>query len=154
MGLGTTRAGGVGGHLRRRCGLPVGFVREKLSLPRTLLVQLAASFAGFVTPPSVGGLAVNVRYLRKSGLPTSGAATSVALSQVVNAVVHAVLLIVFTAATGSASHPNLPIPSWVFIAVGGLAAIVAVCSPCRPPGAGSLREPSRRCGKRGPACSI
>ena len=104
----------------------IGFVRETLSFPRTLLVQLAASFAGFVTPPSVGGLAVNVRYLRTSGLPTSGAATSVALSQVVNAVVHAVLLIVFTAATGSASHPNLPIPSWVFIAVGGLAAIVGV----------------------------
>jgi uncharacterized membrane protein YbhN (UPF0104 family) len=103
-----------------------GFVREKLSFPRTLLAQLAASFAGFVTPPSVGGVAVNVRYLRTSGLPTSGAATSVALSQVVNAVVHAVLLIVFTAATGSASHPNLPIPSWVFIAVGGLAAIVGI----------------------------
>ncbi len=103
-----------------------GFVREKLSFPRTLLTQLAASFAGFVTPPSVGGLAVNVRYLRTSGLSSGGAATSVALSQVVNAVVHAVLLIVFTAATGSASHPHLPIPSWVFIAVGGLAAIIGI----------------------------
>ena len=103
-----------------------GFVREKLSFLRTLLAQVAASFAGFVTPPSVGGLAVNVRYLRASGLPTSGAATSVAVSQVVNAVLHALLLIVFTAATGSASHPNLPIPSWVFIAVGGVAAIVGI----------------------------
>jgi uncharacterized membrane protein YbhN (UPF0104 family) len=45
---------------------------------------------------------------------------------VVNAVMHAVLLIVFTAATGAASHPNLPIPSWVFIAVGALAAIVGI----------------------------
>jgi uncharacterized membrane protein YbhN (UPF0104 family) len=103
-----------------------GFVREKLSFVRTLLAQLAASFAGFVTPPSVGGVAVNVRYLRASGVPTSGAATSVAVSQVVNAVLHAVLLIVFTAATGAASHPNLPIPSWVFIAVGGLAAILGI----------------------------
>src|SRR3954451_20315316 len=65
-----------------------GFVRERLSCPRPVLAQLAASFAGFVTPPSVGGLAVNVRYLRTSGVPTSGAATSVALSQVVNAVLH------------------------------------------------------------------
>jgi uncharacterized membrane protein YbhN (UPF0104 family) len=103
-----------------------GFVRPKLSFPRTLLAQLAASFAGFVTPPSVGGLAVNVRYLRASGLPTSGAVTSVAVSQVVNALVHAVLLIVFTAATGAASHPNLPIPSWAFAAVGGVAAIVGI----------------------------
>lgn len=103
-----------------------GFVREKLSFPRTVLAQLAASFAGFVTPPSVGGVAVNVRYLRTSGLPTSAAATSVAVSQVVNAVVHAVLLIVFTAATGAASHPNLPIPSWVFIAVGVLAVLIGI----------------------------
>jgi glycosyltransferase 2 family protein len=103
-----------------------GFVREKLSFVRTLLAQVAASFVGFITPPSVGGLAVNVRYLRASGVPTTGAATSVAVSQVVNAVLHALLLIVFTAATGAASHPNLPIPSWVFIAVGGLAAILGV----------------------------
>jgi uncharacterized membrane protein YbhN (UPF0104 family) len=103
-----------------------GFVMEKLSFLRTLLAQLAGSFAGFITPPSVGGMAINVRYLRMSGLPSSGAATSVAVSQVVNAVLHAVLLIVFTAATGAASHPNLPIPSWVFIAVGGLAVLVGV----------------------------
>jgi uncharacterized membrane protein YbhN (UPF0104 family) len=103
-----------------------GFVREKLSFARTLLAQVAASFAGFITPPSVGGLAVNLRYLRASGLPMSGAATSVAVSQVVNAVVHALLLALFAAATGAGSHPNLPIPSWVFIAFGGLAGIVAI----------------------------
>jgi glycosyltransferase 2 family protein len=103
-----------------------GFVREKLLFGRTLLVQVAASFAGFITPPSVGGLAVNLRYLRASGLPTSGAATSVAVSQVVNAGVHALLLTVFAAATGAGSHQSLPIPSWVFIAVGGLAVIVGI----------------------------
>ena len=103
-----------------------GFVREKLSFYRTVLAQIAASFAGFVTPPSVGGLAVNVRYLRASGLPTSSATTSVAVSQVVNAVLHAVLLVVFTAATGSASQLSLPIPSWIFIAVGGLAVTIGI----------------------------
>ena len=64
-----------------------GYVRERLSFPRTTLVQLAASFAGFVTPPSVGGLAVNIRYLRKARVSITGAATSVGLSQVVNGVV-------------------------------------------------------------------
>jgi uncharacterized membrane protein YbhN (UPF0104 family) len=103
-----------------------GFVAEKLSFVRTVLAQLAASFAGFVTPPSVGGVAVNVRYLRASKVSLSGAATSVALSQVVNAVLHALLLVVFTAATGASSHPNLPIPSWVFLAVGGLAVLVGI----------------------------
>jgi uncharacterized membrane protein YbhN (UPF0104 family) len=103
-----------------------GFVREKLRLGRTVLAQVASSFVGFITPPSVGGLAVNLRYLRACGLPMSGAATSVAVSQVVNAVVHALLLTFFAAATGAGSHANLPIPSWVFIAVGGLAVVVAI----------------------------
>jgi uncharacterized membrane protein YbhN (UPF0104 family) len=101
-----------------------GFVTESLSFVRTVLAQLAASFVGFVTPPSVGGLAVNVRYLRKSGLTAPGAATSVGTSQVINAVVHAVLLVAFAAATGSSAHDSLPIPGWAFIAVGAIAAVV------------------------------
>ena len=86
------------------------YVRERLSFARTTLVQLAASFAGFVTPPSVGGLAVNIRYLRKARVSIAGAATSVGLSQVVNGVSHVVLLIAFAAATGASAHHSLPIP--------------------------------------------
>ena len=103
-----------------------GFVTEKLSFIRTILAQLAASFAGFVTPPSVGGVALNLRYLRAAKVSVSGAATSVALSQVVSATVHIVLLIIFTAATGASSHPSLPIPSWIFLAVGGLAVVIGL----------------------------
>jgi uncharacterized membrane protein YbhN (UPF0104 family) len=103
-----------------------GFVTEKLSFLRTLLAQVAASFAGFVTPPSVGGAALNLRYLRVAKVSVSGAATSVALSQVVGAGLHVILLIVFTAATGASSHPSLPIPSWIFLAVGGLAVLLGL----------------------------
>jgi uncharacterized membrane protein YbhN (UPF0104 family) len=103
-----------------------GFVTEKLKFIRTVLAQLAASFAGFVTPPSVGGVALNLRYLRAAGVSVSGAATSVALSQVVGAIVHVLLLIVFTAATGASSHPSLPIPSWIFLAVAGLAVLIGI----------------------------
>jgi glycosyltransferase 2 family protein len=100
-----------------------GFVQEKLSFVRTLLVQLAASFVGFVTPPSVGGLAINIRYLRAARVRATAAATSVGAGQVINAAVHAVLLVVFAAATGAASPTSLPIPGWVFIALGLLAAV-------------------------------
>ncbi len=100
----------------------IGYVRERLSFPRTVLVQLAASFAGFVTPPSVGGLAINIQYLRKQRLSTTGAATSVGMSQIVNAVSHVVLLIIFAAATGTTTHHSLPIPGWAFIAIGAAAA--------------------------------
>lgn len=101
-----------------------GYVQEKLLYLRTVLAQLAASFAGFVTPPSVGGLAVNIRYLRQSKLTATAATVSVSVSQVVNSVAHVVLLIVLAAATGAASETSLPIPSWAFIAVGVLAVLI------------------------------
>ena len=100
-----------------------GFVTEKLRYTWTVLVQVASSFAGFVTPPSVGGLALNIRYLRVAKLSPAGAATSVGTSQVINAVVHAVLLVVFAAATGTSTHDSLPIPGWAFIAVGAVAVV-------------------------------
>jgi uncharacterized membrane protein YbhN (UPF0104 family) len=103
-----------------------GYVGERLSYPRTVLAQLAASFAGFVTPPAVGGLAVNLRYLRKSGLRTSGAATSVGLAQLVNGVIHVVLLIAFAAATGVSARHSVPIPGWAFAVLGALGVLISV----------------------------
>lgn len=101
----------------------IGFVREKLSFLRTTLVQLAASFVGFVAPPSVGGLAINVRYLRVAKVSATGAATSVGVSQAVNAVVHALLLILLAAATGVSSRHSLPIPGWAFVVLGAAAVL-------------------------------
>lgn len=103
-----------------------GYVREKLSFGRTVLVQLAASFAGFVTPPSVGGLAVNLRYLRQAKISPANAATSVGMSQAINALSHAGLLIVVAAATGASASTELPIPGWAFLVLGALTAIVLV----------------------------
>jgi glycosyltransferase 2 family protein len=101
-----------------------GFVSEKLVFIRTLGVQLAASFVGFVTPPSVGGLAVNIRYLRQSKISATAATTSVSVSQVVNAVTHVALLLILAAATGVSTSNSLPIPGWAFVAVG----IAALCA--------------------------
>ncbi|MDQ1739194.1 MAG: hypothetical protein QOE53_846 [Pseudonocardiales bacterium] len=103
-----------------------GYVGERLSFVRTVLVQLAASFAGFVTPPAVGGLAVNLRYLRKAGLRTAGAATSVGLAQLVNGVFHVVLLIAFAAATGVSARHSVPIPGWAFGVLGALGVLISV----------------------------
>jgi uncharacterized membrane protein YbhN (UPF0104 family) len=109
----------------------LGYVRERLSFFRTVLAQLAASFTGFVLPAAVGGLAINVRFLQKSGLSTTAAATSVGVNQVVNAVSHVVLLIVFAAAAGTNAEHRLPIPGWAFILLGALAvlALIALAVP-------------------------
>lgn len=101
-----------------------GFVRERLVYIRTLLAQLAASFTGFVVPAAVGGVALNIQYLRKSGVSTTGAATSVAVNQVVAMMSYVVLLVLFGVASGTSTAGHLPIPAWAFIVLG--VAVVAV----------------------------
>jgi uncharacterized membrane protein YbhN (UPF0104 family) len=101
----------------------MGYVRERLPLARTVLAQVAASFAGFVTPPAVGGLTINVRYLQKSGVAAPGIATSLGLSQAVNAALHVVLLLAVAAATGASTNEGLPVPGWAFGVLGGVAGL-------------------------------
>jgi glycosyltransferase 2 family protein len=103
-----------------------GFVRERLSFGRTVLAQLAGSFTGFVTPASVGGLALNVQYLRKAGVSTAGATTSVAVNQVFGLVSYVVLLVLFGVASGTSTRSDLPIPGWAFIVLGVAVAVVAL----------------------------
>ena len=101
-----------------------GYVKEKLSFPRTVSAQLAASFAGFVTPPAVGGLAINARYLQRAGVPPAGIATGLGLSQAVNAASHVALLVAFAAATGVSAGEGLPVPGWAFAVLAALAGLV------------------------------
>ena len=108
-----------------------GYVEEKLNFAHTVLAQVATSFVGFVTPPSVGGLALNLRYLRKADVSITGAATSVGVSQVLNAALHVVLLIGCAAATGASADHSLPIPGWAFVVVGvlGVLALAVLAVP-------------------------
>ncbi|WP_230421388.1 lysylphosphatidylglycerol synthase transmembrane domain-containing protein [Actinomadura soli] len=81
----------------------MGFVPEKLPLGRTVLVQLAASFVKLVAPAAVGGVAVNTRYLQRSGVRPGPAVASVGASQLVGLVTHILLLVLFGFLTGSTS---------------------------------------------------
>jgi uncharacterized membrane protein YbhN (UPF0104 family) len=103
-----------------------GFVTEKLSFIRTALAQVAGSFVTLVTPAAVGGVALNLRFLRKSGVANADAAASVGVAQVFALAVHLTLLITFAVLTGS-SHANaLRPPVWLYIGLGVLAAGVLV----------------------------
>jgi uncharacterized membrane protein YbhN (UPF0104 family) len=100
-----------------------GFVAERLSFVRTLLVQLAGSFVTLVTPAAVGGVALNVRYLQRRKIPGPVAVASVGVSQVVAFVLHILMLTTFAAIAGSAStHPIRP-PTWAYFVVAGLVAV-------------------------------
>jgi uncharacterized membrane protein YbhN (UPF0104 family)/tRNA A-37 threonylcarbamoyl transferase component Bud32 len=100
-----------------------GFVTEKLSFVRTVLVQLASSFVTLVTPAAVGGVALNVRYLQRRKIPGPAAVASIGLSQVVALVLHILLLAVFAAITGAADKNPIHPPTWSYFVVGGLVVV-------------------------------
>ena len=101
-----------------------GFVVERLNLVRTLLAQIAGSFVTLVTPAAVGGVALNIRYLRKAGVNPAAAGSSVGVSQVIGFSLHLILLVIFAALTGTGRSSSLRPPGWAWIAVACVAAVV------------------------------
>ena len=89
----------------------IGGVSQRLSLVPTTQVQLASSFVNRVTPANVGGMALNVRYLQKAGVPSTEAVTGMGLNVVAGGIVHIVLLIVFFAWAGRGGGEGFSIPS-------------------------------------------
>jgi len=100
-----------------------GFVLEKLRFTRTLLAQLAGTFVTLVAPAAVGGVALNLRYLRKAKVAPADAASSVGVSQVIAFGVHMVLLIIFIAVTGGSASTSYRPPSWSYFALAAIAAV-------------------------------
>jgi glycosyltransferase 2 family protein len=101
-----------------------GFVLEKLKFLWTLLAQLAGSFVTLVTPAAVGGAALNIRYLTKSKVASADAASSVGVSQVFAFTLHVLLLVIFIALTGGSHTPAFRPPSWAYIALAVLGAVI------------------------------
>ena len=96
-----------------------GGVPERLPFLPTLAAQLASSFVNRVTPAKVGGLALNVRYLQKAGVPPAGAVTGVGLNMLAGGLVHVLLTIVFVTLAGRSGDSGFKLPS-------GSTALVAV----------------------------
>ena len=101
-----------------------GFVPEKLRLTHTLLAQLAGNFATLVSPPTLGSIAINVRYLQKSGLHPALAAASVGVSGVVTFAIHILLLLGFGVAAGTATDFTFNPPRLAVIVVAAVAVLI------------------------------
>lgn len=101
-----------------------GFVPEKLSFIRTLLAQIAGDFATLVSPPTLGAIAINVRYLQKAGLHPALAAASVGVSQVAAFVTHIALLTAFGIAAGTQADFTFNPPMWAVIGVAAVAVML------------------------------
>jgi uncharacterized protein (TIRG00374 family) len=108
-----------------------GFVPERLHFLRTFQAQLAASFATLISPPTLGAVAVNLRYLQRAGVHPALGAASVGVSQVMAFVVHIVLLLGFGVIAGTRQESEFTPPSWaVAVLVAFLvAAIVLLLLP-------------------------
>jgi uncharacterized protein (TIRG00374 family) len=100
-----------------------GFVPEPLPLHRTILAQMAGSFATLVSPPTIGSIAINVRFLQKAGLHPALAGASVGVAQVMAFVFHIVLLFGFGIAAGTQADHTFDPPR---IAVIGVVAVAVI----------------------------
>src|SRR6185436_14051755 len=88
-----------------------GGVIDPLPVGPNIEAQFASSFVNRVTPANVGGMALNVRFLRKAGVDPAAAVTGVGLNALVGAIVHVVLLVVFFAWAGQSGAGSFKIPS-------------------------------------------
>ncbi|MDP2014501.1 MAG: lysylphosphatidylglycerol synthase transmembrane domain-containing protein, partial [Actinomycetota bacterium] len=101
-----------------------GFVPERLSLVRTVLAQLSGAFATLVSPPTLGSVAINMRFLQKAGVHPALAAASVGVSQVMAFIMHMLLLLAFGLAAGTQADFTFQPPKIVVIAVVVIAVII------------------------------
>ncbi|WP_374203294.1 flippase-like domain-containing protein [Streptomyces sp. ST2-7A] len=110
----------------------LGFVPEKVPYLRTVLAQVAGSFVKLVAPAAIGGVALNTRYLQRSGVRPGHAVASVGANQLFGLGTAVSLLLVFAYITGSRHTPTLS-PSPTVIA-GLLTVAVAVLILTAVPG--------------------
>ncbi|MGY1753508.1 lysylphosphatidylglycerol synthase transmembrane domain-containing protein [Blastococcus sp. SYSU D01042] len=103
----------------------IPFVPVALSLVRTTLVQVSTAWLTLVTPPTVGHVGLNIRYLQRAGMTVAAAAASVAVSQVATVAATVVLLLVVGWASGVSTARLSLVPSGDVILV-LLAAVVVV----------------------------
>jgi glycosyltransferase 2 family protein len=112
----------------------MGAVLPRIRLWPTVLAQAASSFINRVSPANVGGMALNARYLQKSGVEAGAGVAAVGVNSVAGAIVHAVLLVVFFAWSGRniAQAFKLPSTSKLLLILAVVMAIVGVVLATRP----------------------
>lgn len=93
----------------------LGFVPERVPFLRAVQAQVAGSFVKIVAPAAVGGVALNTRFLQRSGVRSGLAVASVGASQLFGLGSHIMLLMIFGYLTGTEKTPSLT-PSRTVIA--------------------------------------
>jgi len=106
----------------------IGGVPGRVPFWPTVLAQAASSFVNRVSPANIGGMALNARYLQKSGVDPAAGVAAIGLSALAGAVVHGILLVIFFLwASRSLAHAfALPPASKLLLILAVVAAVVGI----------------------------
>ena len=112
----------------------MGAVLPRIRFWPTVLAQAASSFVNRVSPANVGGMALNARFLQKSGVETSTGIAAVGVNSLVGAIVHLVLIVIFFtwAGQGLGKAFKLPSSSKLLLILAVVAAIAGLVLATRP----------------------
>jgi undecaprenyl-diphosphatase len=112
----------------------MGAVPERIRFWPTVLAQAASSFVNRVSPANVGGMALNARFLQKSGVEGSSGVAAVGVNSVAGAIVHLVLMVVFFtwSGRGLAKAFKLPSSSKLLLILAVVAAVAGIVLATRP----------------------
>jgi undecaprenyl-diphosphatase len=112
----------------------MGAIPQRIRLWPTVLAQGASSFINRVSPANVGGMALNARYLQKSGVePTAGVA-AVGVNSLIGAVVHLILIVIFFAWSSRRLGQvfKLPSTSTLLAILAVILAVIGILLATRP----------------------
>jgi uncharacterized membrane protein YbhN (UPF0104 family) len=109
------------------CAL-TGSVPTRVRLGMATVAQVGSQFANFATPASVGGMALNVRFLQKQGTDAPVAVAAVGLNAVTGVVVHTMLLAAVAVSVGAEGETPLPSLTTVLAVVAVLVVVAGAVS--------------------------
>jgi glycosyltransferase 2 family protein len=112
----------------------MGAVPQRIRFWPTVLAQAASSFVNRVSPANVGGMALNARFLQKSGVDASAGVAAVGVNSLAGAVVHLILIVVFFtwAGKGLGKAFQLPSSSKLLAILAVIAAVIGIMLATRP----------------------
>ena len=115
----------------------MGAVPQRIRLWPTVLAQGASSFVNRVSYANVGGMALNTRFLQKSGVDTSAGAAAVGVNSLAGAIVHLILIVVFFSWAGKGLGKAFRLPSsstllLILVIVAAIVGIVGIVLATRP----------------------
>ncbi len=112
----------------------IGSVPGHVPFGPAVLAQGASSFINRVSPANVGGMALNARFLQKSGTGGPASVAAVGVNSLAGAVMHMVLIVVFFALAGHdlTKAFKLPSGSKILLILAVIIAVIGVILATRP----------------------